>query len=146
MVSSGLQAAEFELVGNTVATFNGAGGLLNFNSDCAVDFPGSRMCTSEEVMGTIDPPTVSRSSWVRPTFVPTSDGVNSDISGIQASTPGNLSCKGWIVPGVLIHGLFVSPVPGPTGSIRFGPCDAFRAVACCAPVPVSESRSSVAGK
>ncbi len=49
-------APRFQLVGFTSTTFTGGEGVLGFTLACQVEFVGSRMCTSGEVMNTINVP------------------------------------------------------------------------------------------
>ena len=131
--------ARFQLVGKTSTSFRGFEGVVRFNNACSATFPGSRMCTSVEVMESA-PFTgdLSGSSWVRPTIV----GVDARGSVVDASgavglaSGGGLACRGWSA-GAL------GPIRGrrPTGLVvgvggRLGqtPCNLPRTVACCAPV------------
>ena len=132
-------ASRFQLVGFTSATYTGDTGVLGFTRGCQAEFGLSRMCTSEEVVETVDVPNVATSdpAWVRPTFEPVSAGpggisasrVVADVSGIHADFPRELSCEGWHSSGT---GLAVD------GDGRFGKLsctNAPRPLACCAPVP-----------
>ena len=41
---------QYVLVGFSASTFNGARGLFTYAQACQADFPGSRMCSSREIM------------------------------------------------------------------------------------------------
>lgn len=85
----------FELVGFTSATFVGDEGVLGFTLACQAQFAGSRMCSSAEVMNTVDVPAgLSSLAWVRPSFVSISGTQALDASGIYDSGD-DLTCRGW---------------------------------------------------
>ena len=82
-------AANAQYVGITGTAFDGAQGVFTYNRACHAAHPGSRMCTSEEVLETVNPPTLGSPgeiAWVRPVFKPSSTGSSSlwlaDASGI----------------------------------------------------------------
>jgi hypothetical protein len=126
-----------ELVGFTTSTFTGGEGVLGFTLACQTDFPGSRMCTSVEVMRTTNvPASLSGNAWVRPSFegfvwlgspgIP----VASDSSGTEPGETEYLTCSGWIASDAY-SGLVVTA----NGGFDILACDQARAVACCAPAP-----------
>jgi hypothetical protein len=129
-VVGGCPASPFQLVGFTSATFDGGQGVFTYTAACQAEFPGSRFCTSEEVLNTVSVPLgLSGDAWVRPVFVPF--GMNAggmivlDTSGRDHTGLSRLSCFGWSPGGGL--GLIVSAV----GGFSFGHCGTPRAVACC---------------
>jgi len=62
----------FEFVGTTRTAFLGTHGPLSFNRACGEDQPGSRWCTSAEVLNSVNPPAIRGFAWVRPILVPVS--------------------------------------------------------------------------
>ena len=85
--------ARFQLVGFTSELRTGASGVLNFTLACQAEFPGSRMCTSVEVMETTNVPAgLPPRAWVRPVFE-VSTFTERDSSG-ATRTFGNLGCQG----------------------------------------------------
>ena len=86
----------FEFVGLSSTSHIGGAGILTLNSACQSTFPGSRMCTTEEILETVSPPSIvgSVGGWVRPVFVPHQlTGEALDISGLGSiSNLGNLTC------------------------------------------------------
>lgn len=141
-------SARFQLVGFTSATFTGGQGVLGFTRACQQEFPGSRMCSSTEVMETTTVPSgLSGEAWVRPTLISSGDirvslpdsGGAADAAGISGS-PETLSCDGWrndLFPvggtgGLVIDAAGRFYVAGRPGTMN---CAGPRAVACCAPVP-----------
>jgi hypothetical protein len=122
-----------QLVGFTLATFTGAEGVFSYTTACRAEFPGSRFCTSEEVINTFDVPTdLSGLAWLRPVFVPistTNATFIHDISGESTNTAGYLSCDGWQNPG--LGGLVISA----SGQFSTSSCSTPNPVACCAPIP-----------
>ncbi len=132
--ASGDCPAPFQLVGFTAATFTGGQGVLGFSRACQVEFLGSRMCTSTEVMETTTIPSgLTGEAWVRPSFSPVASGV--DRTALDASGVSNdfqlFSCRGWNASDVSSFGLGVNA----TGGFRLLTCITPQAVACCAPLP-----------
>lgn len=127
------EAGRFQLVGFTAATFSGGQGVLGFTLACQDEFPGSRMCTSLEVMETTELPLLpgTGDAWVRPSFVPSGSVEAADASG-RSGTFRTLTCSGWNGGastsdhglGVSVAGKFLTPV-----------CFLELSVTCCAPVP-----------
>lgn len=130
----------FELKGFTTTTVRGDSGVLVMTSRCAEAFPGSRMCTSREVLETRNVPTISSNNdaWVRPNFTSVATGgsantVALDESGVPTisssvtGTAEDMSCRGWIA--TANQGLVVSR----NGSFRLNSCGNNRPVACCGP-------------
>ena len=105
---AGPAAARYELVGYTSQTMNADDGVFVFIAACQSEFPGSRWCTTADILdSTTVPPADSLTSraWVRPTFVPRSTGTEvtigddnvrylTDISGISG-TADTLTCGGF---------------------------------------------------
>ena len=92
------EGSRYQLVGKSSQSFRGFEGVVRLNNACSATFPGSRMCTSVEVMETASfTGNLSGSSWVRPTIVGVdSRGTVVDASGVAGSTlRGGLSCRGW---------------------------------------------------
>jgi len=130
----------FQLVGFTTATFTGGQGVLGFTTACQAEFPGSRMCTSVEVMETTTLPSglPAGEAWVRPVTPVGLPGAVVDASGSEANADA-LSCGGWSqstsgTNGLVVDGSgrFRSTTRSPTGMEG---CHVARAVACCAPTP-----------
>jgi len=120
-------------VGITTATGNGTTGILAFNTMCNAEFPGSRMCISEELMNTVNPPQdYSGDAWIRPVFKPFAiTGANDQQLVAEASgvyfTPTQFTCSGWLAT----SGFSGLTVMLPSGSFRPLSCDTARPVACC---------------
>ncbi len=146
-IKIGGSAAEYEYVGISSVQRLGDEGIITFNNDCYAQFTGSRMCTSEEIMNTVNPPVISpaESAWVRPVIIGTA-AVEVDISGFNSSraiSPGfgdSLSCFGWSREGAVGIGpwLGYSPVylggmsmDIGTGVFNLGNCSQPQYVTCC---------------
>jgi hypothetical protein len=115
---------EFVLVGFTSTTHLGDTGVLGFTQACNAEFSDSRMCTSVEVMETVDVPGgLSGDAWVRPVLL----GAGSSSFGLDASGLIGTSCFGW-QEGGSSSGLSVSG----SGQFGAGQCSTPLAVACCA--------------
>jgi len=131
-------------VGVTTATAAGGDGIVDFNQMCAVEFPGSRFCSTEEIWKTIDPPSVpAAGAWVRPVIVPllgtsrltSFSNLGFDVMGFATQGIEDLTCLGWsftVDPFEGASALFGLSV-GPGGRFGVGACSVSRAVACCTP-------------
>ena len=132
--------ANAQYVGVTDTAFAGTSGIFTFNRACHVAHPGSRMCTSEEVMDTVNPPIVGSPgevAWVRPVFVAADYNTNPvDISGNYA-----LQCLGWSIEGSGNNGLTLHLDTGSFDSTRS--CTSATRVACCIPVPEPSASLSI---
>jgi hypothetical protein len=128
--------ARYQFVGFSTSTFDGGQGVRTYTEACQADFSSSaRMCTSEEVLNTVQWPAVPDSArgWVRPSYQPTSFSFL-DASGVgpQGRANGELTCGGWSFSASTLYGLAVSGdgrfvTPGLNDS-----CDVARPIACCA--------------
>lgn len=125
----------YELVGFTTATFKGGDGVLEYTSACHAEFSNSRMCTSKEVLETVNVPTLSGEAWVRPVFVVlprgTTNSVIADVSGAftpSSGSTGSMSCDAWRRL-TAESGLMVES----NGAFDLRNCNDFRSIACCAP-------------
>jgi hypothetical protein len=114
----------WQLVGFTSATTDGIAGPLGFTRLCDAEYPGSRWCTSREVLNSSNLPATSGEAWVRPTF----EVKLLDASGLESSAP-TLTCGSYSNPGG--NSLKVDDA----GRFLPGACSTLRAVACCALVP-----------
>ena len=123
--------SRFQLVGFSSTPVTGGTGVLGMTSECQNDFPARRMCTSIEVMETVNAPaSLSGAAWVRPVFQQVATNVVVDASGVAAG-PESLTCFGWIQSFSSRLGLTVNA----TGGFVQMSCNVTRPVACCALVP-----------
>ncbi len=132
---------QFQLVGFTAGDLPSDTGVLGFTQACQAEFPASRMCSSVEVMQTVDMPVLPESTkaWVRPTFRPGGNGPLLDASGTESQSSLTLSCRGWAYTGNGYAGLAVD------GNGRFdseGCINSFP-VACCSLLAVPEPSMSL---
>lgn len=108
----------FQLVGFTAQGFIGDTGGLGFTLACQAEFPGSRMCTSEEVLNTVSLPAgLGGPAWVRPSFQPGGQMVV-DASGLWTNNAEHLTCKGWSDGSTFGQGLGATA----DGSFQFRDC------------------------
>ena len=119
-----------QLVGFTSTTVTGWAGVLGMLNACHIEFPASRMCTSEEVMNTVAMPVLPAGgyAWVRP-----SQGLDSganDLSGQWVNDHGGGTCQGWTRPD--LYG-FIMDV---NGRFHIQTCSQEAFVACCARIIV----------
>ena len=131
-------STRFQFVGVTAATFTGNKGVGTFTLACQQEYPGSRMCTSQEILWTTDwppQPAVPFVAWVHPTFVATSAS-SVDVSGLDGHLPTfpDLTCGGWAA--LNLRGLAVNsdPSTGKYGTFSIEPCNTAASIACCVPV------------
>jgi len=130
-------AASAQYVGVTTEAFDGGQGVFTYNRACNAAHVGSRMCTSEEIMETINPPLVGdpgELAWVRPTYQPTGGTTPQwDISGQSVAT----TCFGWSKNLPDYYGFAMTLDKGTfTGNDFTGPtCSTSLRIVCCIPVP-----------
>jgi len=142
----------FEWVGITT-DFTDGSMEISGSEMCQIDHPGSRMCTSEEVMHTVDPGPLyqailgsgSLAAWVLPV---TEGGTGVDVSGVRSNETGHLGCTFEEPANSRITRGFYTTEAGPSASVvsvglvvQANPnefttftCDSMLPVACCAPV------------
>ena len=126
------QTPTFRLVGFSQTTARGDTGILHLNGICHSEFPGSRMCTSAEVVATVDPPMTINSNfaWVHTTIVASSGYFNSlfDTTGKLLSLDQAVSpnCDGWSYPNTTTVAITTD-----TGAAILRSCADANRVACC---------------
>ena len=134
-----------DFLGLSKGVTDGGGGIVTMHRLCQATFPGSRMCTSRDILLSIAPPALGRSDsgWVQPVFVPyhSEPGVF-DISGVghitelqeklgvDFTTPRHLSCFGWSRGSGDLSGLTLSGGIG-DGGYSIIQCSFQQRVACC---------------
>ena len=140
-----LEAQDRELVGFTTTLTTGSNnGSIGMNDLCNSEVPGTRMCTTSDIVRNGVSDNVPRPllrGWVHPAAVVevTAEGTTGPnrgkwldtVSGARSSYDawrGMLSCYGWTATGSLIGGLAILP----TGSLIEDPCSTPHPVACCA--------------
>ena len=131
----GAQAAlqKLDLVGFTAAVIEGLGPLA-FTQTCQAEFPGSRWCSSEEILSTRNVPDLSTAgsdqAWTRPSIIggPNAAGEVLDASGVPGALPSTLSCTGYNAPDTSALTALVR------GGFSTDPCSVRHSVACCAVV------------
>jgi hypothetical protein len=121
--------SDFELVGFTSTTHLGTEGVLGFTLACQADYADSRMCTSVEVMQTVNVPAgMSGEAWVRPVFLGGSTA--SGVTGVVE----NLTCGSWSGYGDGSSAMTVNSSGGFYGG-QHNCLSTALAVACCAAPP-----------
>ena len=95
------QQVPAKLVGFTSNAATGSVGLAHLHGLCQSEFAETRMCTTEEIVASVDPPlTTERAyAWAHTTTVATSDYANSlfDATGKLLSLDQGVApnCDGW---------------------------------------------------
>ncbi len=129
------ETSNIQLVGFTTATATGDAGILTFHKLCFAEFPGSRMCTSDEIVATIDPPLTAGTeyAWVHSVLVASLASRSSvfDSLGIEYELGFNHrpNCAGWAYTGP-----FGPVIATDSGSATVHACTEANRIACCAPV------------
>lgn len=120
-LTGGSTTTRWQLVGFSTQSTNGQAGVLRMTALCQVNYPGSRMCTYDEIAGTTTipplPPVVT--AWVHPIPV-----------DLLAAGVGAESCLNWSTATSTESGLLVSEL----GVASLGGCDGVHSVACCGPM------------
>ena len=122
-------AGNLELVGFTIATTVGGIGLFGMTKLCQAEYVGSRMCTSEEIMKSINIPELPSDSyaWVQPVIISTDSSRNYiDLSGIKGY---QITCNNWSIGNASNSGFGVNHI----GQFIRPSCNEIIPVACCAP-------------
>lgn len=139
---------KMQYVGMSTRLFNGGEGVLQMTRACQETFPGSRMCSSDEVVKTTElPDEVSLPAsqpapfgWVRPSaIVGRGNNIGIETTVALQSDVEKFSCAGWNTStstalsansGLTVnrHGQFV--LSGCSGTLK---------VACCAVVESAEN-------
>ena len=124
------------MLGFSTGTTTGNKGIKVLTELCAANFVGSRICTSEEVVKTIDfsnLPTTPTNAWVQPVLTGSGNGATSNeptidvYAGISRSSARAFSCNGWSDVGATIAGLTIDI----NARFRTINCDTASSVACC---------------
>lgn len=147
MGPSGAGDGSFQFVGVTQKKYSGGfHGILGFNKICGTQFPGSRMCSTEDLMNTTTLPDVDRiEAWLRPKLIgKTESGTETDATGFVGEN--GLSCNGWNARDSKVTGMVMRYDPRYDDD-RFPrlltyKCSSRAQVACCAP-PGSETDGEV---
>jgi hypothetical protein len=134
-------AQEREFVGVTTAATLPNVGILTLHEMCNADFPGSRMCSSADILangGVGVSHDFGPLVWLQPTLVAgESGGWKLDASGVATHVVSglqqSLSCFNWSVDFASVGGLVLSP-----GRISASSCDNSYPVACCSAKKVKE--------
>jgi len=127
----------FQFVGLTTDSFHGAHGLLNYGQECQLDFPGSRMCTTGDMLSTSVIPTdpARDLAWIRPNIIAAHWNVTGwialDLSGISVA-PDNMNCTRW--QSNSNQGLALQTGTSKYGVVELADCSSILPVTCCAQV------------
>lgn len=133
---------KFQYVGVSEEGVRGSSGIISLNNACHATFPGSRMCTSVEIMNTANPPDVranlsNRIAWVRPQIIGlTNTEKQIDASGyIAKSSTTSLSCGGWGSLGAVSKSGLVLFYESNSrnGAFYEAGCGSYQATCCAAP-------------
>ena len=131
-IDVGAHEVSERLVGFTTSTATGSVGLTRLHELCHSEFSGSRMCTTEEIVASVDPPlaTDREFAWVHTTIVASSDHANSlfDVTGKLLSLDQAVSpnCDGWSYPNTTTVAITTD-----TGAAILRSCADANRVACC---------------
>ncbi len=123
--------ATHQLVGFTEAQHPGNVRMFGLTRACQAEFPGSRLCSSVEVLQTTAIPSgLEGNAWVRPTLVSSIDRSVLDASGLvlRGGPPSN--CEQW--KGTASTGIVVD-ADGTFHSGSEARCTDPHPVACCGP-------------
>lgn len=134
-----------QLVGFTVERIRADHGILNMTRLCQREFPGSRLCTVDDVLGTVIVPALSAQcdgtfAWVRTAGSTTihdllgSPAVQT-VTGSRPSAQVSLhDCRGWTSAEGTDFGTVVAlgSEQGCFGGFMTKACDQERSLACCA--------------
>lgn len=130
---------QVQLIGFTSHTFDGTRGLLRYSLACQAEFPGTRMCMSDEIIRTFHVPEAPGTTyaWIDPSFRPVANQLL-DASGLideAAVGESGMSCLGWLA-GAGYTGLALKFDDGDSdhGAFVLVGCGSEAAIACCGPM------------
>lgn len=129
-----------QLVGLSADTIKGSQGIINLNNLCNSTYPGSHMCSTEEILHSLQTLPDDESGWVRPTVI---GAVSNDSTVFIVDVTGRpydadeATCDAWSINGS--EGLVLSgPIKSDPllanlqGVFRIRSCLTERPVSCCA--------------
>ncbi len=99
-----------EYVGVTTDTTLPNVGIIALHDLCEADFPGSRMCSSSDIIrnGGVGAALPPAGAWISPAIKPLiSVGFALDLSGVSTTDTGYLACFSWISAGLGDEGVFI---------------------------------------
>ena len=132
-------AKPYVYVGMSSAGKPATGGFLGLNEACKQDFPDSRMCTTEEIISTVNYPSYpvgfSERGFVRSIVISTPTGFIDVASSISLPNASSVNCGGWSSSGsqAIVLREFHSSSTDIT-AFELAECGVYK-VACCAPAP-----------
>ena len=113
------------LAGFTAAAFDGGSGFLAFAAACNSEFPGTRVCSSLDIVRTTAvPPGLTGGAWVAPMLVANGNAFDAG-SGKHSNNPADFTCQGW--NGGSNSGLAVDA----SGRFFLASCSQSYSAACC---------------
>lgn len=125
-------AADWQLFGFTTGVTTGDAGITGMNRLCSTEYPGSRLCTTDEIVGTIDPrlETLRRFAWVHSDLTIGLSSTNTVYDSLgKAISLGNghtPNCEGWSYSST-----WAVTITTDSGSALVKPCSVARPLACC---------------
>ncbi len=137
------QTVSRQMVGLSTEKKRKRDGVIALNNACNTEFPGSRMCTTVEVMNSAGDFSAPQGAWVRPVLKPVSLYSDFSVSPrrpvqfeegsgfFTSGTTASLNCAGFAFSGGGDLGMIY------IGEGRFSKldCATETAVACCAAIP-----------
>ena len=131
----GRDLREATLVGFSKQTARGNDGLLTLSAACAVEFPGARICASDEIKRLDSAlPAGEVGAWVTPAWQGIVQGHAFDASGLRALIPEYFTCQGWGGDPALPSGTLRPPTGlslSPRGQFALTECTTALRVSCC---------------
>ena len=113
-----------QFVGITSQTHNREDGVIVMNKSCNEDYPGSTICSSEDIFNSYDDKNATGYAWIKAVYQPIA--VAKDTGGYITKTLGASGVTGGFGGG-LSGGMLSVNLPG--GKMSSGGSD--QAVACC---------------
>ena len=134
-VQNQASSSPLQLVGFTSTTHNGGLGLFEFARLCQLEFPNSRMCTTQEAANSINIPTglPAGNAWVRPVLQSTggdSDRAFDLTTGLTGFANHSLNCDFWSSSS--LSNPSMGTIIRNSGGFSVSPCNADLHISCCA--------------
>jgi hypothetical protein len=132
-----IPSGTIQVVGYTGAQLPANRGILNMTCACNAEFPGSRLCTVDEVLASFVPPEPPRDVELAYLWVRSAGTVAGQLLGRTAPETAAVDCRGWTSASKDDQGvaMAVGPQHACFGGMVEVACDHELALACCGLVP-----------
>jgi len=132
-----IPSGTIQVVGYTTAQLPANRGILNMTCACNAEFPGSRLCTVDEVLASFVPPDPPRGIELAYLWVRSAGTVADQLLGRGQAGSSGVDCRGWTSASKDDVGvaMAIGPEHACFGGLVETGCDKELSLACCGLVP-----------